>query len=50
VVPEFPEVGQRIGQGLGEIISGQKTVEEAMNDVQTDVAQILISAGREIDS
>lgn len=50
VVPEFPEVGQRMGQGLAEIISGQKSVEEAMNDVQSDVEQIMISSGREIDT
>jgi multiple sugar transport system substrate-binding protein len=50
VVPEFPEVGQRMGQGIAEIISGQKSVEDAMNDVQEDVEQIMITAGREIDT
>lgn len=50
VVPEFPEVGQRMGQGIGEIISDQKTVEEAMNDVQKDVVQIMIDGGYEISA
>ena len=49
VVPEFPEVGARIGQGIGEIVSGQKDVQTAMNDVQTDVEQIMINAGNTIN-
>jgi multiple sugar transport system substrate-binding protein len=50
VVPEFPEVGKRLGQGIGEIISGQKSVQEAMDSVQADVEQIMISSGHEIDT
>ena len=48
VAPEFPEVGARIGQGIGEIVSGQKDVKTAMDDVQTDVEQIMINAGNTI--
>ena len=49
VVPEFPEVGARIGQGIGEIVSGQKDVQTAMNDVQKDVEQIMINGGNTIN-
>lgn len=48
VVPEFPEVGQRMGQAIGEIISNQKSVQEAMDSAQADVEQIMINAGHEI--
>ena len=47
-VPEFPEAGARIGQGIAEIISGQKSVKEAMDDVQKDVEEIMIAGGNEI--
>jgi multiple sugar transport system substrate-binding protein len=49
VVPEFPEVGNRIGQGLNEIISGQKSVKDAMDSVQKDVEQIMIKGGNTIN-
>jgi len=45
VVPEFPQVGQRIGQGIGEIISGQKSVKDALDAVQKDVVEIMKNAG-----
>lgn len=48
VVPEFPEVGQRLGNGLNEIISGQKTVKEAMDAVQRDAEQVMIAGGNVI--
>jgi multiple sugar transport system substrate-binding protein len=48
-VPEFPEVGNRIGQGIAEIISEQKSVEQAMNDVQKDVEEIMIAGGNVIN-
>ena len=48
VVPEFPEVGQRMGNGLDEIISGQKSVKDAMDAVQKDVEQIMIAGGNKI--
>jgi multiple sugar transport system substrate-binding protein len=48
VVPEFPEVGQRLGQAIGEIISEQKTVEEALDSLQADAEQIMIQGGNEI--
>ena len=50
VVPEFPEVGQRMGQAVGEIISGQKTVQEAMDSCQADAVQIMIQGGNEISA
>ena len=50
VVPEFPEVGRRMGQAIGEIISAQKSVQEAMDAAQADVEQIMISAGHDIQS
>ena len=48
VVPEFPEVGARMGQAVGEIISGQKSVQEAMDSCQADCEQIMIMGGNEI--
>ena len=49
VVPEFPETGARLGQGIGEILSGQKTVQEALDSVQADVEAIMIAGGNEIN-
>ncbi len=48
VVPEFPEVGARMGQALAEIYSGQKSVQEAMDSLQADAEQIMIAGGNEI--
>ena len=48
VVPEFPEIGSRIGQAIGEIISGQATVEEAANSLQADAEQVMRDAGHDI--
>lgn len=48
VVPEFPEVGQRLGQAIGEIISEQKTVKDALDSLQADAEQIMIQGGNEI--
>lgn len=45
VVPEFPQVGERLGQGLGEIISGQKSVKDAMDSIQADCEQVMIAGG-----
>jgi ABC-type glycerol-3-phosphate transport system substrate-binding protein len=50
VVPEFPEVGRRMGQAIGEIISEQKTVQEAMDSCQADCEQIMIQGGNEIST
>ena len=47
-VPEFPEVGQRLGNGLNEIISGQKSIQEALDSVQKDAEQIMIAGGNQI--
>ena len=48
VIPEFPEVGQRLGNGLNEIISGQSSVKDALDAVQRDAEQIMIAGGNEI--
>jgi multiple sugar transport system substrate-binding protein len=44
-VPEFPQVGERMGQGLNEALTDQKTIEEAMNDAQKDCEKIMTDAG-----
>lgn len=48
VVPEFPEIGNRLGQAIGEIISGQASVEEAANSLQADAIQVMQDAGHDI--
>ncbi len=48
VVPEFPEIGARMGQALAEIYSGQEFVEDAMGSLQRDAEQIMIAGGNEI--
>jgi len=48
VVPEFPEIGQRLGQGIGEIVSGQKGVKDALDAVQKDAVQIMKTAGYDL--
>jgi multiple sugar transport system substrate-binding protein len=47
-VPEFPQVGERMGQGLNEALTDQKSVKDAMDAVQKDCEQIMISAGYQI--
>jgi multiple sugar transport system substrate-binding protein len=47
-IPEFPEIGARLGSGLGEILSGQKSVKDAMDAVQKDAEQIMIAGGNKI--
>jgi len=47
-IPEFPQVGERLGQGLVEIISGQKSVKEALDAAQKDAEQVMIAAGYKI--
>lgn len=49
VVPEFPEVGARLGQGIGEILSGQKSAQDALDSVQADVEGIMIAGGNTIN-
>lgn len=48
VVPEFPEVGQRFGNALNEIISGQRSVKDAMDAAQRDAEQIMVAGGNVI--
>ncbi len=48
VEPEFSEVGARMGQSLDQIISGQKSVKDAMDGAQKDAEAIMIKAGRKI--
>jgi multiple sugar transport system substrate-binding protein len=45
-VPEFPPVGDRVSIALSEIVTGQKTADQAMKDAQRDVEAILVKAGR----
>jgi multiple sugar transport system substrate-binding protein len=47
-VPEFPPVGDRVSIALSEIVTGQKTADQAMKDAQRDVEAILVKAGRTI--
>jgi multiple sugar transport system substrate-binding protein len=47
-VPEFPPVGDRVSIALSEIVTGQKSAEQAMRDAQRDVEAILIKAGHRI--
>ncbi len=49
VEPEFSEVGARLGQAIGEIISKQKSVKDAMDAAQKDAVAIMKKAGRKID-
>ncbi len=48
VVPEFPEVGNRVGLAIGEIISGQESVEQALDLLQSDVEEIMREAGHDV--
>ncbi len=48
VEPEFPEVGARLGQAIGEIISKQKSVKDALDAAQKDAVAIMKKAGRTI--
>jgi ABC-type glycerol-3-phosphate transport system substrate-binding protein len=48
VVPEFPQVGARIGQAIGEILSKQKSVKDALDAAQSDAVQIMTAAGYKI--
>ncbi len=49
VEPEFPEVGARLGQAIGEIISKQKSVKDALDAAQKDAVAIMKKGGRKID-
>jgi multiple sugar transport system substrate-binding protein len=45
VVPEFPQVGERAGQAIGQIVSGQKSVQQALDEAQADAVNIMKKAG-----
>jgi multiple sugar transport system substrate-binding protein len=47
-IPEFPEVGKRMGDALDQIISGQMSVKDAMDSAQKDAEQIMIAGGNTI--
>ncbi len=49
-VPEFPQVGERMGQGLNEALTDQKSIKDAMDSVQKDCEQIMINAGYQISA
>lgn len=44
-IPQFPQIGDRVIIALTSIISGQKTAEAAMDELQKDAADILIKSG-----
>jgi multiple sugar transport system substrate-binding protein len=48
-VPEFPEVGARLSNGINEVISGQKSIKDALDAVQKDAEQIMIKGGNKIN-
>jgi multiple sugar transport system substrate-binding protein len=48
VEPEFSEIGARVGQAIGEIISKQKSVKDAMDAAQKDAVAVMKNAGRKI--
>ena len=48
VEPEFSEIGARVGQAIGEIISKQKSVKDAMDAAQKDAVTVMKNAGRKI--
>jgi multiple sugar transport system substrate-binding protein len=48
VEPEFSEVGARLGTAIGEIISKQKSVKDALDAAQKDAVTIMKNAGRKI--
>jgi multiple sugar transport system substrate-binding protein len=45
VVPVFPQIGERAGQAIGQIVSGQKTVKQALDEAQADAVNIVKKAG-----
>lgn len=45
VVPEFPQVGERCGQAIGQIVSGQMGVKPALDAAQADVVTLMQKAG-----
>ncbi|MCC6177790.1 MAG: extracellular solute-binding protein [Chloroflexi bacterium] len=47
-LPEFPQLGARVTIALTEISSKQKSVEQSLNDLQTDAIGILKQAGHQI--
>ncbi len=47
-VPEFPPIGDRVTIGVTEVMTGQKSAEQAMRDTNRDVEAILIKAGHKI--
>jgi multiple sugar transport system substrate-binding protein len=48
VLPEFPQVGERIGQAIAEILSKQKSVKDALDAAQKDAEKIMTDAGYKI--
>ncbi len=48
VVPEFPQIGARVGQAIGEILSKQNSVKAALDAAQNDAVQIMTAAGYKI--
>ena len=44
-IPNWTEVGDRLGVALSEIISGQRSAEDAMTEANEDITQLMIDAG-----
>jgi ABC-type glycerol-3-phosphate transport system substrate-binding protein len=49
-LPEFPQVGARVTIALSEVSSKQKSIEQALKDLQADVVGILKQAGHKINA
>jgi multiple sugar transport system substrate-binding protein len=47
-VPEFPQVGERLGQALNEALTDQRTIQEALDAAQRDSERIMTDAGYSI--
>jgi multiple sugar transport system substrate-binding protein len=47
-VPEFPPIGDRVTIGVTEVMTGQKSADQAMRDTNRDVEAILTKAGHKI--
>jgi len=44
-IPELPEVGDRIGIAIDEVMGGEKTAKEALDSAAADVEKIMEEAG-----
>ena len=47
-LPEFAQIGARMGDAMGQILTKQKTLQASLDSLQTDVEGILKTAGYKI--